>query len=148
MSLSTRMKVVRGVTEAMSYLFSSSAPLAAKSADAESRIEFADCEDCAAPCDHVQMPASMAKRVSQDHLYNTFKPYVQHLIIEDGSGKSWAHSVEDVSGSLAAKSEELLATFQGRVMISNFEVPPLEPLSLPAAASADSMETEEEQPLP
>lgn len=67
------------------------------------------------------MPATMQKRVSPDHLYNTFKPYKQHLMLQSGSGQTWHDHLEEVSGSFCAIAQEKLTGSSGRVLVTAFE---------------------------
>jgi hypothetical protein len=85
-----------------------------------------DCLTCMDPCqDHKQIPESMAKRIDQSTLYNTFKPYKTHILVGEGSPKEWPEAIENGNDTWAeafSKALEPLSKKGERIMLTCFAV--------------------------
>ncbi|KAJ3159076.1 hypothetical protein HDU86_001975 [Geranomyces michiganensis] len=67
-------------------------------------VPFTDTDPCAAcadPCtDHPQLPAYLAKKIEPGPLVGTAgKPYKRHIMVLEGSGRSWPERLESTDGS-------------------------------------------------
>ena len=106
---------MKSIKEGISSLFKGS-PAAAAQASASSKISQASasskisniqfatspCTTCQDPCEvHENMPMTMMKRIDTSNLYNTFKPYRYHFLVQQGSPKSWPEHVEKEESSIA-----------------------------------------------
>jgi hypothetical protein len=68
------------------------------------------------------MPVTMAKKVDQSNLYETFKPYQQHILIPGGSHDTWDHDVSEFQNSYCSKGQEIMSkSSNGRVVITAYE---------------------------
>lgn len=90
--------------------------------DQNSNIIFADeCSTCDQDCSvHPQIPATMQKRIEMTNLYNTFKPYKQHILLPGGHGETWPQSVDEEDG-VAKDVSTITSKSPERIMVSMYE---------------------------
>ncbi|KAJ3168690.1 hypothetical protein HDU87_000976 [Geranomyces variabilis] len=67
-------------------------------------VPFTDTDPCAAcadPCTaHPQLPAYLAKKIEKGPLVGTAgKPYKRHIMVVEGSGRSWPERLENTDGT-------------------------------------------------
>jgi Sucrase/ferredoxin-like len=90
----------------LSSLFSTSTALK------DFKYSPADCLSCQDPCDsHKQLTSSMQKKIDQSELYNSFKPYKYHLLLQ--KNEAWK---EDESEESFKRVIDSTSEFKGRIM--------------------------------
>ncbi|KAJ3271603.1 hypothetical protein HDV01_006473 [Terramyces sp. JEL0728] len=84
-------------------------------------IQFADCLACQDPCTHEQLPEYLQKKISDEEMYNSFKPYTQHFILSSGKANLWPHSIEEEQDSIFQTAYNKLNNAKERVVLTAFE---------------------------
>ncbi|KAI8902791.1 Sucrase/ferredoxin-like-domain-containing protein [Globomyces pollinis-pini] len=82
-----------------------------------------DCLSCPNPCEsHEQLPGYLQKKIDTSNLYNSFKPYTQHLILKGGTGSTWLQSIEESKDSYFEKADAILSkSTSGRILLTAYE---------------------------
>lgn len=102
-----------------------SRPMSSINIEEITNIVFSEspCTTCDDPCHtHENMPATMVKKIDQSNLYQTFKPYTQHILIPGGSHDTWDHDVLEFQDSYCSKGQEYMSkSSNGRIIITAYE---------------------------
>ena len=81
-----------------------------------------DCSTCSDDCSvHEQLPSAMQKRIDQGDLYDTVKPYKQHLIFaENEHYNKWPPSIDEMQGSTSENISNALKGTKRNIIMTAY----------------------------